>query len=116
MTTRYLLLTLIPAALLALLISQLSTLSLLVSWLIAISIVAFLTYGFDKFIAGSRFTRVPEDVLLVLAAAGGVVGAGLGMLIFRHKTQKRPFLTRFAIAALVAVIIFGSLLFWQLFR
>ncbi len=116
MTTRYLLLTLIPAALLALLISQLSTLSLLVSWLIAISIVAFLTYGFDKFIAGSRFTRVPEDVLLILAAAGGVVGAGLGMLIFRHKTQKRPFLTRFAIAALVAVIIFGSLLFWQLFR
>lgn len=116
MNTRYLLLTLIPAALLALLIAQLFSLSLLISWLIAISIVAFITYGFDKLIAGSRFTRVPEDVLLILAAAGGVVGAALGMLIFRHKTQKQPFKTRFVIAALVAVIIFGSLLFWQFYR
>jgi uncharacterized membrane protein YsdA (DUF1294 family) len=32
------------------------------SWLIAITLVAFLTYGYDKAIAGTGRTRVPEKV------------------------------------------------------
>lgn len=59
----------------------------LLSWLIAVNAVAFLTYGYDKMVAG-RFLRSPERVLLGLALAGGSAGALLGMLLFRHKVGR----------------------------
>ena len=53
---------------------------------------AFLLYGFDKASSKSEgATRVPEVVLLGLAALGGAAGAWAGMLLFRHKTQKTAF-------------------------
>jgi uncharacterized membrane protein YsdA (DUF1294 family) len=61
------------------------------SWLIAITLVAFLTYGYDKTIAGSERTRVPEKVLLALTFAGGTLGAFVGRSLFRHKTIKASF-------------------------
>ena len=64
-------------------------------WLTAISILAFVFFWFDKDSAkrGSRRTR--EDTLLLLVALGGALGDGLAMLLFRHKTSKRPFIGRF---------------------
>ena len=61
------------------------------SWLIAITLVTFLTYGYDKTIAGSGRMRVPEKVLLALTFAGGTVGAFVGRSLFRHKTTKASF-------------------------
>ncbi len=61
------------------------------SWLLAITLVAFLTYGYDKAIAGSERTRVPEKVLLTLTFAGGTLGAFAGRSLFRHKTIKASF-------------------------
>lgn len=61
------------------------------SWLIVITLVAFLTYGYDKAIAGSDRTRVPEKVLLALTLAGGTIGAFVGRSLFRHKTVKASF-------------------------
>lgn len=46
----------------------------LLAWLFAANIVAFLAYGYDKLIAGGRWLRVPERVLLGLALAGGCLG------------------------------------------
>lgn len=65
------------------------------SWLLAITGITFLTYGRDKVIAGTGATRVPERVLLILAFAGGTVGALLGMRLFHQKTSKESFLERF---------------------
>ena len=67
------------------------TLGALWCWLLPITSVTFLTYGYDKSVAGSERTRVPEKVLLALAIAGGTAGALGGMLIFRHKTAKGKF-------------------------
>jgi uncharacterized membrane protein YsdA (DUF1294 family) len=76
------------------------------SWLVAITIVTFLAYGYDKVASQARRTRVPESVLLALAFAGGTVGAVVGMLVFRHKTAKRSFQLRlFLIAVLQLVLI-----------
>ncbi len=61
------------------------------SWLIAITLVTFLTYGYDKTIAGSSRMRVPEKVLLALTFAGGTLGAFVGRSLFRHKTIKASF-------------------------
>ena len=56
-----------------------------------INIAAFLVYGLDKLKAVNGWWRIPEWMLLGLAAVGGAVGAYLGMLLFRHKTRKPLF-------------------------
>ena len=79
----------------------------LLSWLLSITLITFLAYGYDKAIAGTRSVRVPEGVLLALALAGGTIGALAGMQIFRHKTRKTIFRLRFWLiaAAQVALIV-----------
>lgn len=82
-----------------------TALGLLVCWLISVSVVSLAAYGYDKAIAGSGLTRVPEKVLLGLALAGGTVGAALGMVLFRHKTRKRSFWGRLLVIAAAQAIL-----------
>ena len=82
------------------------------SWLAAVTVVTFLTYGYDKLIAGTGAIRVPERILLALAFTGGTIGALLGMQFFHHKTSKESFLKRFGlIVAVQAVVVAG----WYIF-
>ena len=82
------------------------------SWLLAITGITFLTYGYDKLIAGSGATRVPERVLLTLAFAGGTAGALLGMRLFYHKTSKESFLERFWLVVTVQIVVAAG---WYIF-
>lgn len=75
------------------------------SWLLAVTGTTFLTYGYDKLIAGTGVTRVPERALLTLAFAGGTVGALLGMRLFHHKTSKESFLERFWLVVAVQIVV-----------
>lgn len=59
-------------------------------WL-AICLVAFVVYSFDKTMAIYGRWRVPEALLLLLAVFGGATGALMSMTLFRHKTQKNIF-------------------------
>ena len=77
----------------------------MLGWLIAISLVTFMTYGYDKAIAGSERTRVPERVLLVLALAGGTVGALVGMRVFRHKTAKGGFRAKLGLIIIAQILV-----------
>ena len=61
---------------------------LLVVYLVIINIAAFCLYGIDKSAAVKEKWRIPNRVLLGLAAIGGSIGAWAGMYTFRHKTQK----------------------------
>ena len=60
-------------------------------WIIAVSLVTFILYGYDKTQAKMGGTRVPEIVLHGLALAGGFLGGWLGRSIFHHKTRKPIF-------------------------
>jgi uncharacterized membrane protein YsdA (DUF1294 family) len=84
------------------------SLDFLACWLVAISLTAFLAYGYDKAIARSRRTRVPEKVLLVLTLAGGTVGSLAGMFAFRHKTSKRSFQARLAGVVVIQVALIAA--------
>lgn len=80
-------------------------LDLLLSWLIAITLITFLTYGYDKTAARSGQLRVPERILTGLAFIGGTAGALTGMRVFHHKTAKASFQLRFWIVVAVQVLL-----------
>lgn len=65
--------------------------SILVWYLAAINFTTWVAYGLDKGRAKSGKWRIPERTLLLLALAGGSLGALAGMIMFRHKTRKPKF-------------------------
>ncbi len=61
-------------------------------YLLAINIVAFSTYAWDKHLSKKRNARrIPEKNLLLIAAVGGSIGALLAMYLIRHKTLHKKF-------------------------
>ena len=83
------------------------------SYIIAINIVTFFLYGYDKHIAGSNQLRVPEQILHWLAFAGGSFSALLAQKIFRHKTQKDKFQSDFWLIVIVQIVI---IIIWFIFQ
>jgi len=86
----------------------------LLAWLLAVNLVTFLTYGYDKSIAGSGSMRVPERVLLLLALAGGSPAALLGMRVFHHKTAKSSFQQKFWLVLLIQGVLVVIYFLWRL--
>ena len=68
-------------------------------YLAAINIAAFFLYGIDKWKAQRNKWRVTEATLIWIAAAGGSIGALLGMKIWHHKTKHNKF--RFGLPAIL---------------
>ena len=90
-------------------IFQNTTLPLYPAWLLALGIVTFIYYGFDKFRAQRKQGRVAETTLNLLALAGGFLGAWIAMFWFRHKT-KDAYVRRWlwiSTAVHVALLYFG---------
>lgn len=95
---------------------------LLACWLVLINLIAFLAFGLDKWKAKRKekkesVRRIPEKNLLLLAAAGGSIGALLGMKAFRHKTLHKAF--RFGVPLILALQIlvpFGLWLYFSVIR
>lgn len=78
---------------------------ILAVYIVIISIITFLVYGIDKFRAKHDRYRIPEKVLLFLAAIGGSIGALCGMYFFRHKTRKPAFYIGVPIILILQVIL-----------
>ena len=64
----------------------------LLLYFIIISAISVVVTILDKVAARRRALRVPEAVLLLLAALGGSVSMFITMLIIRHKTQHPKFM------------------------
>jgi uncharacterized membrane protein YsdA (DUF1294 family) len=58
---------------------------------LALNVVTFSVYGWDKWKAIKRKWRISEATLLLLAAVGGSLGAWCGMWVWHHKTKHRKF-------------------------
>jgi uncharacterized membrane protein YsdA (DUF1294 family) len=87
---------------------QVNRLDVLQCWLIAVTAVTFLAYGYDKFTAIRGWTRIPERVLLGLAFTGGTLGALTGMSLFRHKTIKKGFRIKFWFLVVVQIALVAA--------
>ncbi|MBQ3636327.1 MAG: DUF1294 domain-containing protein [Bacteroidales bacterium] len=70
--------------------------------------ITFLIYGIDKWKAKRNLWRIPESVLLSLAAIGGSLGALLAMKFFHHKTRHARFRYGVPVIILLQVIILVS--------
>ena len=108
-TTRYVLIGVVAAALVAVALKTLSALPYVIVALASMSIATFALYGYDKQMARTGGFRVPENALHILAIAGGSPGALLGQRVFRHKTSKRSFQVVFWLILLVQA---GLLAWW----
>lgn len=53
--------------------------------------LAYVAFRIDKHRARAGSWRISETTLLLLALAGGSVGAKIGQHRFHHKTHKQPF-------------------------
>ncbi len=60
---------------------------LYISYLLLMSIIAYIAYGRDKRLAKQHKWRTPERTLLLLGFLGGAPGALAAMQVFRHKTK-----------------------------
>ena len=91
---------------------NISLVTIIVFYLVIINIITFFLYGVDKWKAQRVRWRIPESVLLGMAAIGGSVGAWLGMQVWRHKTQHAKF--RYGIPIILIAQV--ALLVWILYR
>ena len=83
---------------------------ILVIYLFAVNLLAFILYGIDKKRARNREWRISERTLIGIAVIGGCVGANLGMHVFHHKTRHWYF--RYG---LPVILIIQLLLAWFLY-
>lgn len=60
-------------------------------YLITINALGFLLMRIDKQKAKKNAWRIPERVLMAVAAVGGSLGCLCGMYLFRHKTRHIKF-------------------------
>lgn len=82
------------------------------AWLILTNLLAFAMFAADKRAAIAGRSRTPEDKLLLISLLGGSAGAYAAQEVFRHKTRKQPFRTKFwMIVVFQAVVGLGWLIF-----
>ena len=81
-------------------------------YLFLINVVLFLLMVVDKMHAIQNRRRIPESVLLLLAALGGAMGGTLGMISFRHKTKHRKFTILFPLF----LVLYAALLIYLISR
>jgi uncharacterized membrane protein YsdA (DUF1294 family) len=65
--------------------------AIIIGAIILWNITVFLTYYSDKRRSIRRQWRIPEATLIIMAFAGGGVGAICGMYLIRHKTKHFKF-------------------------
>ena len=71
------------------------------------NLITFFMMGLDKHKARKQKRRISEKTLLLSAFFMGAVGAGAGMMVFRHKTLK----WKFRILVPLALLCNGAVLF-----
>ena len=88
-----------------------SSLVLIIGYLILTNIIGFALMGIDKRRARKNAFRIPEATLFSIAIIGGSLGSILGMLIFRHKTRHWYFMLGLPLILLIQIL-FVAVLFW----
>lgn len=79
--------------------------TILLIWVLAWTLIAFVLMGIDKWKAKNDSWRIPEKPLFLSAILGGTVGSLTGMYLFRHKTKHLRFTIGMPLILAVQVIL-----------
>ena len=83
----------------------LDNLIVILIYLLIINLIAFITFGVDKYKAIHNKWRISEATLITLSAIGGGFGALLGMKLFHHKTKKPKFYVGIPFIVITGIIL-----------
>lgn len=83
----------------------------ILSYILIVNIIAFVTMGMDKRKAQNHKWRIKEKTLFLVAAVGGSIGSILGMKHFKHKTKHKRFIYGLPILLLIQVLL-GIVIFF----
>lgn len=78
-------------------------LDLIITYLIFISVVAVIVTVYDKILAVTNKSRIPERTLMIVSVLGGSLAMYLTMQLIRHKTRKTKFMVGLPIVILLQV-------------
>lgn len=73
--------------------------------LLLMSVLTFLTWGWDKSAAMHGRWRIPERTMLIMILLGGAAGGALGMSFFHHKTRKTLFRSVLWVAGILQLLL-----------
>lgn len=79
--------------------------NILLYYLIIVNMITFLIYWTDKRRAKKGKWRISEKTLILLACAGGSLGALVSMLLFRHKTKHLKFMAGVPFILFVQILV-----------
>ena len=79
-------------------------------YLVAVNVVTFALFAWDKYCATHNKWRIRESTLLFWSAIGGALGAGLAMEIYHHKTLHLKFKFGVPLLLFAQIILIGLLL------
>ncbi|WP_404463186.1 DUF1294 domain-containing protein [Vreelandella aquamarina] len=82
--------------------------SYLLAWYVAVSVITYATYAWDKRAAIKKRQRVSEKTLHWLALVGGWPGAWCAQQQLRHKTQKTAFRRVYWVTVLLNIAALGG--------
>ncbi|MFI8750767.1 DUF1294 domain-containing protein [Vreelandella lionensis] len=84
--------------------------SYLLAWYVAVSVITYATYAWDKRAAIKKRQRVSEKTLHWLALVGGWPGAWCAQQQLRHKTQKTAFRRVYWVTVLLNLVVLIGLI------
>lgn len=85
----------------------------LLAVLVGLNLWTFAEFAADKRAAERGLRRTPERQLLLMALAGGSVGAVAGQRLLRHKTRKQPFATQLGLVVLLHAGLLAALALYR---
>ena len=91
LTARAVILALVAGVLLAVALAAATGLSWLLAYVLAIGLVTFAFYGYDKQQAVRGRRRLTNQALILLSLLGGALGGWAGMFVWRHKLSYTSF-------------------------
>ena len=88
-------------------------LTVLAVWTAVASLFTATAYARDKWLAKRGRRRISEQTLLVLSLAGGWPGGLAASRWLRHKTSKRSYRVKFAIAVITNLAAVGVVIWYS---
>ncbi len=82
----------------------------IILYIIAVNILTYTLYAYDKKAAINHQWRVKESMLHCVMFVGGTIGAIVAQQRLRHKTRKQSFRTVFYLLILLQLIFLGLLI------